>query len=142
MSKKKLKREKSYRRKPCVLPLGMRADVETEMPGYQGSMALGSAYFCEQHVYDLLANADLTRRIAPEGDPILPLAADMVQACAAIQQRAARTGKLGVTGDELRVLREGIGRTMDYLRTVSAYRIQQAALAANAEFERLGALRV
>jgi hypothetical protein len=132
---------KPYKPRPAVLPLGMRRAVQMEMPGYAASLALGQPHFCEQHVYDLLSNADMTRRIAPEGHPILPIAQGMVEAIAAIQERAQR-GKLGVTGDELRVLREGVGRTMDYLRTVSNIDIWRASKAATAEFDRTGVLRV
>jgi hypothetical protein len=120
----------------------MRDALKLEMPGYAASLALGQAHFEEQHVYDLLANADMTRRIAPAGHPVLPVAQAMVEAVAEIQQRAARTGRHGVTGDELRVLREGIGRTMDYLRSVPNAAIWRASKAARAEFERTGVLRV
>ncbi len=136
-----MKKRSKYRPKPCVLPLGMRKAIEMEMPGYQASMALGQPHFCEQHVYDLLSNADMVRRIAPDGHEILPVADAMVRAICAIQQRA-QTGKLGVTGDELKVLREGVGLTMDYLRTVPNVAIDRAARAALAEFDRCGALRV
>lgn len=141
MSKSK-KPRKPYKQKPCVLPLGMRKAGQMEMPGYAASLALGTDWFVEQHVYDLLSNADMTRRIAPDGHPILVIANAMVQAIAEIQHRAARTGKLGCTGDELRVLREGVGRTMDFLRGVPNIAIDRAARAAVAEFDRTGVLRV
>jgi hypothetical protein len=137
----KPKRNKKYRQKPCVKPLGMRSAVGLEMPGYQASMALGQAHFCEQHVYDLLSNADMVRRIAPAGHEILPVAQAMVEALASIQRRA-QTASLGVSGDEMRVLRESIGKTMDFLRRASNYQIERAALAAVAEFDRTGVLRV
>lgn len=135
-------RNKKYRPKPCVLPLGMRKAIAFEMPGFQASVALGMNHLEEQHVYDLLSNADMVRRIAPDGHEILPIAHEMVLAVAEIQARAQRVGKLGVTGDEMRVLREGVGRTMAYLRTVSNFAIDQAARAALAEFNRAGVLRV
>lgn len=136
------KPRKKYRTKPCVLPLGIRNSGAFEFPGYAASLALGQAHLQEQHIYDLLSNADMTRRIAPAGHEILPVAHSMVMAIAAIQERSARTGKLGVTGDELRVLREGVGRTMDYLRSVPNVVIDRAAKAALAEFDRTGVLRV
>ena len=139
---KSTKRRKAYHPKPCVLPLGMRNARAFEFPGYVASLALGQTHFCEQHVYDLLSNADMVRRIAPNGHEILPLAQSMVEAIAEIQARHQRTGKLGVTGDELRVLREGVGRTMDYLRSVPNVAIDRAAREAVAEFNRSGALRV
>jgi len=142
MSRQKPKRDKKYRPKPCVKPLGMRDAIGMEMPGYAASLALGQAHFEEQHVYDLLANADMTRRIAPAGHPVLPVAQQMVEVVAAIQERAQRTGRHGVTGDELRVLRAGIGQTMDYLRTVPNTAIWRALQAALAEFDRTGVLRV
>lgn len=141
MAKSK-KPRKAYKPKPCVKPLGIRNAQMLEFPGYSASLALGQSHFEEQHVYDLLSNADLTRRIAPDGHPILPIAQGMVKAIAEIQQRAQRTGQHGVTGEEMKVLREGIGRTMDYLRTVPNAAIWRAAQAATAEFDRTGVLRV
>jgi hypothetical protein len=84
----------------------------------------------------------MTRRIAPEGHPILLIAQQMVEAIAAIQARAQERGKLLVTGDELRGLRDGVGKTMDYLRTAPNVAIARAATAAVAEFNRTGVLRV
>ena len=136
------KPRKAYRKKPCVMPLGIRKAVDFEMPGFQASVALGMDHLQEQHIYDLLSNADMVRRIAPDGHEILPIADAMVQAVAEIQSRAQRVGKLGVTGDEMRVLREGIGKTMVYLRSVSNVAIERAARAALAEFDRTGVLRV
>src|SRR2546430_1677965 len=106
------KPRRKYSPKPCVLPLGMRKAGDMEFPGFAASLALGTDWFVEQHVYDLLSNADMTRRIAPAGHEILVVAQAMVYAIAEIQQRTERTGKLGCTGDELRILREGVGKTM------------------------------
>lgn len=138
----KQKRNKKYRPKPEVLPLGMRNNLAFEMPGLQASVALGMEHFCEQHVYDLLSNADLVRRIAKDGDPILPVAQQMVEACAAIQERAQRTGRHGVTGDERRILQDGIRQTMGYLGKVPNTAIARAAADAVREFDRTGTLRV
>ena len=139
----KMKRpRKAYKPKPCVLPLGMRKAIAFEMPGFQASVALGMAHLEEQHIYDLLSNADMVRRIAPDGHEILPIADAMAQAVAEIQARAQRVGKLGVNGDEMRVLRDGIGRTMVYLRGVPNVEIARAAQSALAEFDRTGVLRV
>jgi hypothetical protein len=140
--KPKAKRNKPYRPRPIVKPLGMRNAAAMELPGYVASLALGQPHFVEQHVYDLLSNADMTRRIALDGHPILPVAQAMVEAVAAIQHRAQERGKLLVTGDELRVLREGVGKTMDFLRAASNVEIARAAAAAVAEFNRMGVLRV
>lgn len=137
----KSRKNKRYHPKPVVMPLNMRRAIEFELPGYVASLALGQSHMVEQHIYDLLSNADMVRRIAPDGHAILPVAQAMVMAVASIQRRAL-TGKLGVTGDELRVLREGVGLTMDYLRTVPNVVIARAGLAAVAEFNRTGSLRV
>lgn len=136
------KPRKPYKPKPTVIPLGMRSNVRFEMPGFQASVALGMDHLCEQHIYDLLSNADMVRRIAPNGHEILPVAQKMVEACASIQERAQRTGKTGCSGDELRVLREGLALTMDYLRTVPNIAIARAAQDAVNEFNRTGTLRV
>lgn len=136
------KPRKKYKEKPCVKPLGMRDAQMMEFPGYSASVALGLAHFEEQHVYDLLSNADLVRRIAPDGHPILPTAQAMVEAVASIQERAQRLGKHGVNAEEMKILRDGIGKTMDYLRTVPNVDIWRASKAATEEFNRTGALRV
>src|SRR5947207_520136 len=112
------KPRKAYRPKPAVLPLGMRRQVAMEMPGYQAMIALGMGHLQEQHIYDLLSAADLAKRTAPAGHEILAVAQDMVYACADIQQRAERVGKTGANGDEIRALKAGLPRVMDFLRTV------------------------
>ena len=136
------KPRKRYVQKPAVLPAGLRKDIAFEMPGFQASEAMGKGHFQEQHVYDLLSNADMARRTAPDGHEILPVAQVMVEAIAEIQARAQRTGSFGVTGDEMRLLREGIGKTMVFLRSVSNFDISQASLAAIREFNKTGVLRV
>jgi hypothetical protein len=136
------KPRKRYSPKPAVLPPGMRRAITFEMPGFQASEAMGKGHFQEQHVYDLLSNADMARRIAPDGHAILPVAQAMVEAIAEIQARAERTGTFGVNGDEMRVLREGIGKTMVFLRGVSNADIARASMAAINEFNRTGVLRV
>lgn len=136
------KPRKRYIPKPAVLPPGARRDIAFEMPGFQASEAMGKGHFQEQHVYDLLSNADMARRIAPDGHAILPVAQAMVEAIAEIQARAQRTGTFGVNGDEMRVLREGVGKTMVFLRSASNVKIARAGLAAVREFNRTGVLRV
>lgn len=136
------KPRKRYMQKPAVLPAGLRKDIAFEMPGFQASEAMGKGHFQEQHVYDLLSNADMARRTAPDGHEILPVAQAMVEAIAEIQARAQRTGTFGVNGDEMRLLREGIGKTMVFLRSVSNFDISRASLAAIREFNKTGVLRV
>lgn len=136
------KPRKRYIPKPAVLPLGARPAMAFEMPGFQASEAMGKDHFQEQHVYDLLSNADMTRRIAPDGHEILPVAQAMVEVIAEIQARAQRTGTFGVNGDEMRVLREGVGKTMVFLRRASNVEIARASMAAVREFNRTGVLRV
>lgn len=136
------KSRKAYKPKPCVLPLGMRRADRFELPGLQASVAMGQGHFCEQHVYDLLSNADLVRRIAPAGHPMLPIAQDMVLAVAEIQARAQRTGAFGVAGDEMQVLRSGLALTLEFLRCASNVAIARASMAAAREFSKTGVLRV
>ena len=136
------KPRKAYRPKPAVLPLGMRRQVQMEMPGYQAMIALGMDHLREQHVYDLLSAADLVKRTAPAGHPIREVAQVVVLACAEIQHRAERVSKTGASGDEMRVLKEGLPKLMDFLRTVSNFDIARASLAATREFDRNGVLRV
>lgn len=133
---------KKYTPKLVIKPLGMRSAADMELPGYVASLALGQEFLQESHIYDLLSNADLTRRIAPDGHEILPTAQAMVEAIAVIQKRLIDTGKLGVTGDQFRVLREGLGKTLAFLRTASNYEIAAAGKAAVDEFNKTGYLRV
>lgn len=128
--------------KPVVKPLGMRSAIDFEMPVYQAIEALGQPHFCEQHVYNLLSNVDMVRRIAPNGDPILPVVYGMVFALAEIQHRAQHMGKMDATDDEIKVLREGVGETMRYLQRAPNVAIDRAARAAVREFDRTGVLRV
>lgn len=136
------KPRKPYKPKMIVKPLKMRDEQAFEMPGYAASLVLGTEHLQEQHIYDLLSAADMCRRVAPDGDPILPVAQDMVEAVSEIQQRHQRTQKLGVTGDELRTVKATIGRLIEYLRTVPNIKIARAAHDALTEFNRYGALRV
>lgn len=136
------KPRKAYKPKPVVKPLGMRNAHMMEFPGYAASLVLGTDSLESQHIYDILANADMTRRIAPDGHAILAIAQAMVYAIANIRERHQKTGKLGVSGDEFRVLREGIGKTMEYLRSVPNVAIERAARAAVEEFNKTGVLRV
>jgi hypothetical protein len=139
---KSQKPRKKHQSKPVVLPLGIRRADMMELPGFAASLALGQEWFCEQHVYDLLSAADLVRRIAKDGHPILTTAQAMVEACAAIQRRAQTTGKHGVSGEEFRVLRDGIGKAMEFLRGATNTEIVRASAAAVDEFNRTGVLRV
>ena len=128
--------------KPAVLPAGLRKDFAFEMPGFQASEAMGKGHFQEQHAYNLLSNADMARRIAPDGHAILPVAQVMVEAIAEILARAQRTGTFGVNGDAMRVLRDGVGKTMVLLRGASNVDIARASMAAVREFNRTSVLRV
>lgn len=136
------KRNKQYKPKAVVLPLGIRPALKFELPGFVAAEALGTDWFSEAHVYSILSNADLVRRIAPDGHPILAVALRMVGAIAEIQHRAQRTGRHGVTGDEMVLLREGVAETTKYLRSVSNYAVAKAAKDAVDEFDRNGCLRV
>lgn len=136
------KPRKQYKPKIVAKPLGMRDAMMFEMPGYAASLVLGTDSLQEQHIYDLLSAADMTRRIAPNGHPVLEVAQPFVEAVAEVQNRAQRTGKLGVTGDELVTLRNGIGKLMAFLRSCSNAKILKAAQEALTEFDKYGCLRV
>lgn len=140
MSKKK--RDKRYKPKPCVKPLGIRDALKFEMPALAALEALGLGHFQESHVYDMLSCVDIVRRTAPDGDPVLAPAQLLVEAIAEMQHRKVRTGKPGVSGDEMQLLREHMGKMISYLRGVPNVQIWRASHAAIEEFNRLGALRV
>ncbi|MGK5014982.1 hypothetical protein [Janthinobacterium sp. HLS12-2] len=122
------KPRKRYIPKPAVLPAGLRKDFAFEIPGFQASEAMGKGHFQELHAYNLLSNADMARRIAPDGHAILPVAQAVVEAIAEIMARAQRTGTFGVNGDEMCALREGVGKTMVFLGDMPNVEIARALL--------------
>lgn len=136
------KPRKPHRPKPIVKPLGMRDHHAHELPALVAMDALGTAHFSEQHVYDLLSCADLVKRIAPADAAIRLTAHAVVVALAGIQRRAQRTGKTGVAGPEMTAIRQCMGMVIAYLRDCSNVQIYRASLAAVAEFNKTGALRV
>lgn len=142
MSKSKKPRNKQYVPKPVVKPLGIRDNMKYEMPALQALEALGRDHFVEQHVYDLLSPADLVKRIAPAGEAVRGAAQACIDAVAEIQRRNMRTGRPGVSGDDMTTLRANMGQLIAYLRDVSNVKIYRAALDAVQEFDRTGVLRV
>lgn len=136
------KPRKQYRPKPNVKPLGIRDAAMHELPALQALEALGQEHFSEQHVYNLLSVADLAKRIAGTDDPIREPAQEVVYAVADIQERNMRTGRPGVSGDEMRVLRANVGKLIAFVRAASNVDVWRASAAALAEFDKHGALRV
>lgn len=55
---------------------------------------------------------------------------------------ARRKSTFSVNGDEMRALREGVGKTMVFLRGVTNVAIARAGLAPVREFNRTGVLRI
>ncbi len=142
MSKQKKSRNKSYKPRPIALPLGMRDAARMELPGYAASLALGRDYLSDDHIANIISSADMARRIAPEDNPVQEVANGMIAACVAIHERAERTGKFGVTGDEMKLLREGLDVTMAFIRKASNISIIKASQEALREFDTHGALIV
>jgi hypothetical protein len=142
MSKPKKKRDKPYREKPCVKPLGIRDVLKFEMPALAALEALGRDHFEERHVYDMLSCVDMVRRIAADGDLILTPARILVDVVKEMQQRKVRTGRAGASGEEMKLLREHMGKMITFLRGVPNVDIWRASKAAIDEFNKLGALRV
>ncbi|MYM21934.1 hypothetical protein GTP46_04620 [Duganella sp. FT135W] len=88
------------------------------------------------------AQFDLVAHVKQGSHTIIDVAHGVVLACAEIQNRAQRIGKASATGDEMRVLKDGLPWLMDFLRTVSNVAIARAAAAAVAEYDRNGVVRV
>jgi hypothetical protein len=132
---------KGYKRKPCVKPLGIRDNALMEIPGLMASTLLGNVCFTDTHLADLISHADMVKRLATDA-AMRRRAEAILDACAAIQAREATAGHYGVAGDELRAIRDNIGATMDFLRSVPNVDIWRAAQAALAEFDRHGGLRI
>lgn len=136
------KPRKAYKQKACVKPLGIRDNARMEIPGYQASLALGTDYMSEPHLYDLVAHADMVTRIAGPKSEMTGHANKLLRVCANVMARNLSTGKFGVTGDDLTTIRGSIGRTMEYLRSVPNTAIWRASKAAVDEFDKLGGLRM
>jgi hypothetical protein len=132
---------KGYQRKPCVKPLGIRNNNLMEIPGLMASTLLGNVCFSDTHLADLLSHGDMIKRLATD-DAMRRSAETILDACAAIQAREATAGRYGVSGDELRAIRENIGATMDFLRSVPNVDIWRAVKSALSEFDREGGLMV
>jgi len=142
MNKPKKQRNKKYKPRQIPNPLGMRNSAGMELPGYAASLALGTDFFCEDHVANIIASADMARRIAQNDDPVREIARNMIVACGAISDRSERLSKFGVTGDELQTLREGLKVTIGFLRRASNAAIIRASEEALREFKRNGVLRI
>lgn len=135
------KPRKEYKQKACVKPLGMRDNNKMELPGYQASVALGTDYMSESHLYDLVAHADMVLRIAT-GPEFRVRAETIMAACKHIKARSVSAGRFGVTGDDLTAIRANIGATMEYLRSLPNVVIWRAAKEVLDEFDSKGALQV
>lgn len=132
---------KPHKQKACVKPLGMRDNQQMEIPGYQASVALGTDYMTESHMYDLVAHGDMVLRIATMPE-MRQRAETIMAACKRIRARSVSAGRFGVTGDDLTAIRANIGATMEYLRGLPNVVIWRAAKAALDEFDSKGALQV
>lgn len=120
-------------------PLVPRDPLQQELPGLVGLEALGKEWFAEEHVYDLLAHADMAKRVA-KSDAVIEAAKAIGGACLSILARQGEIGRLGVSGQEMRAIKENFATTIKQIRDTPQQVIWKAAMAANREFDKMGAL--
>lgn len=125
------KPRKPYRPKAVLKPLGVKDGRKLEMPGRVGLIAIGTGWLDINHIIDIGCHAALVVRVARDvGDQDAgDVASQAVKICETCHDRFERTGKAGVTGDELRMLREIVPATMAWIAQQPNQRIYDASQA-------------
>lgn len=107
-------RKRPRKPRPCTVPMlinrGLIQD-DLEMRERQFVEAFAHGYADKEHFDNLVDMRNVLTIAAAEKDdvPILKLCEAMSIPLQAIRERHSRTGKMGATGDELRMMREFVG---------------------------------
>lgn len=139
-----MRKRSRYRPRPVLKPLGMKDFQRLELPGRVGLVALGTDWLDVSHLRDIGCHAALVDRVARVvGDEEVRRAARVVLSIAAeSDDRYQRTGKAGVTGDQLHQLREIVPQTMAWLADQKNSVIYAESLALLRSLDGNGAMEV
>lgn len=123
------KPRKKYRPKPAVIPLNIRNRWMTEGDAHALLMAIEGGTFCEQHMADLVAHADIVGKIAKQhGDEVVSRHSQALMRIAIqIQERYLSTGKFTVTSLEETAIRASMTITIPVMEAASNLDILRAA---------------
>lgn len=122
-------------------PLVPRDAQQQELPGLVGVAALGQAWFVKEHLYDILAHGYVAYKLAKEED-VIKASSAICQACLLVLKRQAQTGALGVSGDEMRAIKDNYPTTNTFLSRQPQASIWKAAMQANKDFQEKGYLKI
>lgn len=104
------------RKRPRLLPGNARSAVKVELPVQLAWEALGRDWFSLDHIIEIATHADAVRAIAEPGSEMAGQALAILRAAETILYRYQRTGKVGVSGDEARALKEALAITIPWVR--------------------------
>ena len=123
------KPRKAYRPKRVIKPLNIRNRWLTEGDAHAILLAMEGGTFCEQHLADLVAHADVAGRIARgRGDDLADRhCRSLLRVAISIQERNLKTGTIKATDLEEAAIRASMQITMEVMRTASNQEILQAA---------------
>ena len=132
---------KKYRPKPVVKPLNVRNRWMTEGDAHAILLALEGGTFCEQHLADLVAHADVVSRIAQRRRDLLVAkhANALLRVAIDIQSRNQEHGILRATPMEETAIRASMPVTLEFLSAASNMEILTAAEAALRRHDRRAA---
>lgn len=123
---------KAYRPREVVKPLNIRNRWLTEGDAHAILLALEGGTFCDQHLADLVAHADVVSKIARgRGDDLTGRhCKSLIRVAIDIQERNLKTGVIKVTEFEEAAIRASMQITMELQRLASNTEIIVAARAA------------
>ena len=119
-------RKKSNRKpRPVLLPLGMKRADKIELPIRLALQALGTDWLTMDHVSEIFVHGDVIQKITE--DPQTKRFGVMLMANALrVKERYERTGKVGVTGDELKLFKEILPASIEWLQEQPNHLIHRA----------------
>lgn len=119
-------------------PLIPRDAQSQELPGLIGLSMLGTEALNEHHIYDLVANADIAKRLPNPPSDVIAAAKAIKETCLTVLAR----DKIGVSGDDMKQLKTNLPITLKYLGAQHPATIWKAAMASVKEFETKGGLKL
>ena len=100
------------------MPLGMKKQLQLELPGQIGMLALSSSWLDIKHIRDVTCHVILVERMAKSAaeDAVFEAARSAVQIAASIEDRYSASGRVELTPGEIESLKKTLAITMPWLR--------------------------